>query len=182
MSWQKYKKTIIFLMMCISLFFLYQSTITAEETQPSLTKPVQAAAIKEELHFVYITGAVRKPGLYELSKEVCKADLLASAGGALPYADLDSVNLAETVQVGEHWHIDFNFKGTPEELLRPVLVNINQANKEALEKLPGIGPAMAERILNYRREHKKFTNVEELQKVKGIGPQIFNKIKELVTV
>lgn len=62
------------------------------------------------------------------------------------------------------------------------MVNINQADAKALEALPGIGPAMSQRIVEYRNANGNFQSVEELQKVKGIGKAKFEKLKDRVTV
>ncbi|SFM91378.1 comEA protein [Thermodesulforhabdus norvegica] len=61
-------------------------------------------------------------------------------------------------------------------------ININTADKADLEKLPGIGPALAERIIQYRQEHGPFKTIDELKNVKGIGDKKFEAIKDLITV
>ena len=61
-------------------------------------------------------------------------------------------------------------------------MNINQAKQSELETLPGIGEAMANRIIEYREQNGKFQKIEDLKNVKGIGEAKFNKIKELITV
>ena len=61
-------------------------------------------------------------------------------------------------------------------------VNINTANKEELSALPGIGPAIAERIIEYRDKNGPFKNTEEITKIKGIGEKTFQKIKDLIAI
>jgi competence protein ComEA len=62
------------------------------------------------------------------------------------------------------------------------LVNINTASAADLETLPGIGPAFAQRIIDYRVEHGAFATVEQLTEVKGIGPATLDKLRHLITV
>ena len=113
---------------------------------------------------------------------VCISDIIKGAGGALPYGDVESINLAETVTGGQHIHIKFNFHGNPESLLRNQKININTATVKELDSLPGIGPTMAKRIEEYRQSKGAFTSIEDIKHVKGIGDGLFKKIRDKITV
>jgi len=77
--------------------------------------------------------------------------------------------------------IPFETRPSPEERIsKPV--DINEASKEELERLPGIGPTLADRILQYREKHGKFKRIEEIKQVRGIGERTFQRIKSLITV
>ena len=131
---------------------------------------------------VYVTGAIQSPGLYKLSSVSTVGDVIKGAGGALPYADVETINLAETVQGGQHVHIKFNFHGNPEVLLRNQKININTASVKELDALPGLGPTMAKRIEEYRQSKGAFTSIEDIKHVKGIGDGLFKKIRDRITV
>ena len=131
---------------------------------------------------VYVTGAIQSPGLYKLSSVSTVGDVIKGAGGVLPYADVEAINLAETVQGGQHVHIKFNFHGNPEALLRNQKININTASVKELDALPGIGPTMAKRIEEYRQSKGDFTSIEDIKHVKGIGDGLFKKIRDRITV
>ena len=131
---------------------------------------------------VYVTGAIQSPGLYKLSSVSTVGDVIKGAGGVLPYADVEAINLAETVQGGQHVHIKFNFHGNPEALLRNQKININTASVKELDALPGIGPTMAKRIEEYRQSKGAFTSIEDIKHVKGIGDGLFKKIRHRITV
>lgn len=130
----------------------------------------------------YITGAVVSPGLYEFESSATVGDVVQLAGGLLPYADVESVNMAKSVNAGDHIHIVFNFHGNPEVLLRGNKININTASAKELDALPGIGPAMAKRIEEYRSQKGPFTSIEGIKGVKGIGDGVFKKIKDKITI
>ena len=131
---------------------------------------------------VYITGAIQSPGLYKVVSSSTIGDVIKWAGGALPYGDLESINLAESVQGGQHIHVKFNFHGNPEALLRNQKININTATVKELDSLPGIGPTMAKRIEEYRQSKGAFTSIEDIKHVKGIGDGLFKKIRDKITV
>jgi competence protein ComEA len=133
--------------------------------------------------YVYITGAVRKPGLYTFAKDVTVGEAVQAAGEALPYASADAVNFAARVHDGMHVHIPYNLDGIPAgAAVDDGTININEADAKKLAELPGVGPAMAEQILTYREEHGSFTSIEELQQVKGIGQAKYDKLKDKVSV
>ena len=130
---------------------------------------------------VYVTGAVVKPGLYYLPQDSRINDAVQAAGGFLDNADKSFINLAGLVSDGEKVHV-------PE--LMPglsiggsgLLVNINFATQAELENLPGIGPTLAKRVIDYRNQYGFFNTVDELKNVPGIGEAVFEEIKDLVTV
>ena len=96
------------------------------------------------------------------------------------YADTAAVNLAGKAVDGMHIHIPYDWNGVPPPSVDDGKVSLNQADAEQLMTLPGIGPAMADNIIAYRREHGAFTNIDELKQVKGIGPAKFQKLKDQV--
>ncbi|MGB9723617.1 MAG: ComEA family DNA-binding protein, partial [Chloroflexia bacterium] len=142
---------------------------------------------------VYVSGAVRHPGVYALPAGARLADAVAAAGGADPQADLDQINLARRLQDEEHVHIPRRGETPRPEPTSPPAgvtpsgasggkVNINTAGLEELDRLPGIGPGYAQRIIEYRQAHGPFASIEEIQNVPGIGPATFARIRDLITV
>ena len=132
---------------------------------------------------VYVSGAVCFPGVYELSEGSRVNDALLAAGGLLEKAEEGLVNLAEPLSDGEM--IYFPEKGEdaePRAQLSDGKTDLNLADKEELMRLPGIGEAKAEAILQYRKEHGSFQAVEELMLVSGIGEGLFEKIRNRIKV
>jgi len=134
---------------------------------------------------VYVSGAVQHPDVYVLPPGSILKDALLAAGGAVTEADLVSINLARPVADGEHVHVPRAGEQNPVRLpsVEPLSlkVNINTADQAALEALPGIGPELARRILDYRQAHGPFAQIEDLLHVTGIGPGILEKIREEIT-
>ena len=129
---------------------------------------------------VYVTGAVEEPGLYELQSPTTVKAAIEASKGLLPYADINYLQLQDTIEESTHIHVDFNFHGSPEELLRKQNISINDGSEADLQKVSGIGPKMAKKIVDYRQEHGPFKSLEELRQVKGIGPALYKKIVEKV--
>ena len=148
--------------------------------------PVPEAPVVEEVekpeYIVYITGAVGKPGLYSFPDAVTIGDAVHAAGDALPYAEASAVNYASPIEDGMQIHLPYNLDGVPSAAGNDGKININEADEKQLTELPGIGPAMARHIIEYRDEHGGFTDCEQLQQVKGIGAAKFDKLKDKVTV
>ena len=129
---------------------------------------------------VYVTGAVEEPGVYELQSPATVKAAIEASKGLLPYADVNRLQLQDTLEESAHIHVDFNFHGSPEELLRKQNISINDGSEADLQKISGIGPKMAKKIVDYRQEHGPFKSLEELRHVKGIGPALYKKIVEKV--
>ena len=149
------------------------------------TSPMGEVAETTETVVVSVVGQVVRPGLVTLPSGARVADAIAAAGGLLPAADPASVNLAAVVADGEQLAV-----GVPVSAGQPApaggaaggLVDLNTAGVADLDALPGIGPVLAQRIVDHRTEQGRFRSVEELDDVPGIGPAIAAELAELVTV
>jgi len=139
---------------------------------------------------VYVVGAVMKPRVYFLPQGSRVADALEVAGGPTEEADLVRVNLAKRVYDEEQIYVPRLGEENP-PLPPPSTssggqaggkININTATAAELEALPGIGPVLAQRIVDYRKANGPFAAIEDIKNVSGIGEGIFEEIKELVFV
>lgn len=140
---------------------------------------------------VHVAGAVRSPGVYELTSAARAVDAVEAAGGLAADADGDAINLAARLadgqrvyvpRVGEEPPIDPAAGGEPGDTVPSGPLDINAATAQQLETLPGIGPATAAAIIAYRDLHGPFTSVDELAEVSGIGEAKLAAIRGLVTV
>lgn len=140
---------------------------------------------------VYICGAVCNPGVYTIFEGDRIDTLLKMAGGATEEADLAAINLAERLQ--DEQYVRIPAKGEENGAQMPTstgpassqsqgLININTATAEELDSLPGIGPAIAARIIAYREEKGKFTSIEQIKEVSGIGESKYQDIKDKICV
>ncbi|MEO6907496.1 MAG: helix-hairpin-helix domain-containing protein [Abditibacteriaceae bacterium] len=208
-----------------------RSSVPTSKNQ-SLITPIESF---EQPVTIQVSGQVRHPGIYTLSFNARIYQAIEKAGGALPNADLDSINLADWVKDGSQISVlaKNDVPTTPEEPtnLDPVVdtfplgldsttpgtsspkstfttdrplssnkstrsshpkgalkelpkapVDLNRATSEQLQQLPGIGSAMADRILTYRKENRGFTSVDDLDNVRGIGTKKLEKIRPFVLV
>lgn len=143
--------------------------------------------VEEEIIFVHIEGCVQEPGLIKAKKGIRLYELIELAGGATDEADLSKVNLASIVNDAQKVYIpqiiiyDENDEKTS-SINSNGIVNINTASKSELQVLDGIGPSMAEKIIEYREKEGYFTKPEDLMNVSGIGESKYNKIKDNITI
>jgi competence protein ComEA len=128
---------------------------------------------------VAVSGKVRRPGLVRLPVGSRVADAIDAAGGVLPGTDLSQVNLAKKVSDGELIAIGLPAVSGPSA---GGPVNLNTATLDQLQTLPGVGPVLAQRIIDYREQHGGFATVADLQKVSGVGDARYNDLKNRVTV
>ncbi len=131
---------------------------------------------------VHVVGAIKQPGVYEVESGARVMDAIFAAGGFLPAADQASINLARPLNDGEQIIVlSVGQSDASEGTGKPNLVNPNTANASELDSLPGIGPTLAARIIDYRNSNGSFSSIADLAKVAGIGPNLISKIKALVT-
>ena len=151
------------------------------------TPPETADVAKNEV-VVYVSGQVKTPAVVTLEDNgnLRLIDAVNAVGGLTELADAESINLAENLTDGQHIHIP-----TKEIFFRELsvpsnnssnLININTADAKELEKIKGIGPALAGRIIDYRESNGAFKSVDEIKKVRGIGDKTFDKMKDQITI
>jgi competence protein ComEA len=151
---------------------------------PAVPASLSGPATPSGTIVVAVQGRVVHPGLYRLPSGSRVADALDAAGGALPGVDLSYVNLARKLADGELLLVGATPPPDQPGAAAPAggKVDLNTATVAQLDALPGVGPALAQRILAYRTEHGGFRSVDDLRKVPGIGDAKFAQLKDLVTV
>lgn len=132
--------------------------------------------------FVHVTGAVARPGLFELADGARVIDAIAAAGGFTEAADQNQLNLARVLTDGEQLAVLVEGEGGADAVASDSRVNLNTADAAALDTLPRVGPAMAARILAWRDANGRFTSIDDLRSVSGIGDKTFEGLRELITV
>jgi competence protein ComEA len=158
---------------------------------PSGTPSVSASAdasVTAATIVVHVVGAVRRPGVYDFPQGARVVDAVRAAGGFLRNADPQGINLARPLVDGEQILVPREGEGLPGaagsagSAQQGGKVNINSASESDFEGLPGIGPVLAQKIVDYRDQHGPFRSIQDLMKVGGIGQKKFDSLQALVTV
>ncbi|MFQ5857677.1 MAG: helix-hairpin-helix domain-containing protein [Anaerolineae bacterium] len=145
---------------------------------------------------VYVTGAVNDPGVYTLPADSRVEQAVEAAGGFADDAVEAGINLALSLVDGQQIHVPRageivtsapavvgSVANVSSVARQPAgLININVASLEQLTQLPGVGPAIAGRIIEYRQSNGPFRTIEDIKQVKGIGDATFEKLKDLIIV
>ncbi|MFC2569904.1 MAG: SLBB domain-containing protein [Schaalia sp.] len=157
-----------------------ESEAAAVATGPSPSAPASVGERTDDV-VVYVSGAVASPGVLTLPASSRVIDAITAAGGATPEADLESINLARILVDGEQIRVAVVGDSPPASseagTAAGACVRLATATETELQTLPGIGPALAQRIISYRSTHPRLSTVEELDDVPGIGPSLIEKIR-----
>jgi competence protein ComEA len=144
--------------------------------------------------YVDISGCVNKSGVYCIPQGTRLFQLIEKAGGLREDANVDIINRAEEVydgqkiiiySVNDQFSEDYNpatSSGNSSSSSSSNKININKANSSELQKIPGIGPKAAEKIIEYRENNGRFFTIEDLKNISGIGEKTFEKMKSHITV
>ncbi|MFN2497162.1 MAG: helix-hairpin-helix domain-containing protein [Pseudonocardiaceae bacterium] len=175
--------------------------VAAAAADPTAANPAASSSAAAPELVVSVVGRVARPGLVQLTEGARVADALDAAGGVLPDTDLVGLNLARRLADGEQLLVgvppppgqpaDGGAGGAPAGAAggapgggarAGTAVDLNTATLEQLDALPGVGPVTAQRILDWRAAHGRFTSVDQLREVSGIGEARFARLKDLVRV
>lgn len=155
------KRTLLFF--CTIIFFVF--------TCFNRYTPIDLKLAKPTLMEVEIKGAISNPGVYTLKRNSSISTLIKRSGPLLENADTSRISFTHILK-------DQDVVVIP-EIKGIKLISLNSATKEELQTLPGIGPSIAQRIIDYR-ESSTFQTLEQIKDVKGIGEALFNKIKDKI--
>ena len=138
---------------------------------------------------VYVIGQVRHPGVITMQEGDRVTDAVDLAGGCLPEADLNRINMAMKLKDEGMYYIPFVGEEISSEVRsflsgeeNDAKVNINSADQSLLETLPGIGPSKSKKIIEYREVHGSFKSIEEIMNISGIAEKTFESLKDLITI
>ena len=164
---------------------LPMTTTSGSEGSEGSAVPGTTVDVAEEV-VVHVAGAVAKPGVQRLPSGSRVVDAVDAAGGAVPDADVGRVNLAALLDDGQQVYVPtvgeaapaVGGSGDPAAPSGPV--HLNSASVDQLDELPGVGPAIAQAIVDHRETHGDFTSVEDLLDVRGIGQSKLEDLRPLV--
>ncbi len=147
----------------------------------------ESVQTEAETIYVYVCGHVRKPDVYPMEAGTRLYEAIKAAGGASEDADLQQLNLADTLTDGQRIYVPAEGEAVStaentEDKASNGLVNINTATAEQLQTLPGIGQAKANAIVAYREANGSFSSIEDLRQVPGIKEGVFGQIQALICV
>ena len=179
----------ILVVIVLAAIFLYESNSDEIQVAENIS-PVQKSIM------VYVSGQVKNPAVVTLEDNgnLRAIDAVNAVGGVTEIADTEIINLAEPLYDGQHIHIpakDIIFSEIPPAASSPnksanfaqgSLININTADETELQKIRGVGPVIAGRIVEYRKNNGVFQTIEDIKKVRGIGQKTFEKMKDSITV
>jgi competence protein ComEA len=177
---------------CIVLIAVGGSAIGGAVTQVELPKNLEAsesAQPSSSANFgnvlIHVVGEVVSPGIYEIPTHSRVVDAVMAAGGLSAQAAECAINLAREIKDGEQLLIPSVASGCSpgaSEVVGTVQVSLNQATVDQFDTLPGIGPTLASRIVEWREQNGGFTSIEQLNDVSGIGDKLFSGLTDLISL
>ncbi len=166
-----------------------EEVVRQQEALPVTEEVIEEPVEEETIILVDVKGSVENPGVYEAEDGDRVVDLIAEAGGLENDADEKMINFAQRVtdemvlyipkEGEESAGIELNMSANS---IDDETVNLNTADSAELQTLPGIGPAKAEAIIDYRDTNGSFAEKEELKEISGIGDKTYEKLAELIKV
>ncbi|MEN9752994.1 MAG: hypothetical protein RL670_685 [Actinomycetota bacterium] len=179
-------KAVVFVLVAVVVLYLLLTSLQDSSPKPVVktAAPTVVATPVVPKIFIHMVGQVQHPGVFQLDLNARVFDAVSAAGGFTADADQASVNLARVLSDGEQILVTKVGEGGGAAGLgsgAASLINLNRANATELDALPGIGPAIAGRIVDWRNANGGFHKKEDLMQVKGIGKAVFANIKDLVT-
>ena len=163
------------------------SSGTGQDNTITLEKSSDSAEIRTDVQspkiYVHVAGSVKSPGIYQLDSGTRVYDAVLAAGGFTSKANQSSVNMARALTDGEQLVVSSQSVASSIEVApSSALISLNQASSSQLEELPGVGPALAGRMIDWRTANGGFKAKEDLLNVAGIGDKLFASFKDLVTL
>lgn len=165
----------------------------SDENDNQEKEKIKIENINKKTITVFISGEVKNPGVVTIDAEKRLSDAVNELGGTTENADLNKVNLAMKLKDESHYiipKIGENLESDNEHFENDTvddsndnnLININTANVQELDSLPGVGEATANKIVKYREEKGKFNSIEEIKNVNGIGDKKYEELKALISI
>lgn len=196
------KITIIFLLIVIIIgigIILYKNFNNEDNLAINSPSNFSENNIAEKIEvpsvIIHISGAVKNPGVYQLKSTDRVVDAVKIAGGITERANPDAINLAALLKDGQKIIIPYKISNQvtveSDKNIEEVYssssspsdqININTADDNTLQSLPGIGPVLSKKIIDYRNQNGLFEVIEDIKDVSGIGEKKFEGIKDLICV
>lgn len=190
----KEKKKIIgsIVILSIFVFFIIIGYIISSPSKKYKEEDIFTENIQKEntnsIITIYVNGEVKKPGVYELKENSRIEDAIKIAGGFSEEADKYKLNLAKKIKDEDYIYVDKIKKenNSLEDKTKGInndgKININEASKDELKTIPGIGDVTAQKIIDYRENNRGFNSIEDIKKIDRIGEKTFEKLKDKIDI